>query len=104
MADGSENQGNTQAKRVVDLLCQGHCVVAPRQSLVRIAKTPQRPRPTAAAHYPSVLPIEERRGTVLLGIVERHPLDKVRERRGDRAQVEQARSQDTMRCYEQGNV
>ena len=65
-----------------NLLRQGHRLVALRQPLVRIAQEPQRPGGKAVAHHPSVLPIEERRGTVLLGIVERDTLRKVRVRSG----------------------
>ena len=50
-----------------------------------------------------VVPIEERRGAVL-GVVERHPLLQVRERRGSRAQVQQGRPQGTVRLQEHGRV
>ena len=69
-------------KGCATLLRQGHRLVAPRQPLVRIAQVPQRPRGKAVANHASVLPIEERRGAVLLGIVERDTLRKVRVRRG----------------------
>src|SRR5262245_48070859 len=35
--------GKTQTKRVRNLLCQGHRLLALRQPLVRIAQVPQRP-------------------------------------------------------------
>ena len=82
MEHGSKAQGKTQAKGVRTLLRQGHRLVAPRQPLVRIAKIPQRPGGIAAANHASVVPIEERRGAVLLGVVEGYPLCKVRVRRG----------------------
>ena len=104
MEHGSKVQGKTQAKGVRTLLRQGHRFLAPRQPLVRIAQVPQRPGGKAVAHHPSVLPIEERRGTVLLGIVERYPLGKVRVRSGYRAQVEQRRPQGTVRRHQHGSV
>ena len=82
MEHGSTAQGKTQAKGVRTLLRQGHRLVAPRQPLVRIAQEPQRPGGIAVANHTSVLPIEERRGAVLLGIVERYTLCKVRVRCG----------------------
>ena len=78
--------------------------LAPRQPLVRIAQIPQRPGVKAVANHPSVLPIEERRGAVLLGIVEGYPLRKVRVRSGYRSQLEQCRPQGTVRRHEHGSV
>jgi len=51
-----------------------------------------------------VVTIEERRGTTLLGVVERHPLHQVRERRGSRTQVEQGRPQGTVRFQKHGLI
>ena len=67
-------QGKTQAKRVRNLLRQGYGFLGPCAPLLRIAQTPQRPRTMAAARHTSVVPIEDRRGTVLLQVVERYPL------------------------------
>src|SRR5262249_21773407 len=47
---------------------------------------------------------EERRGTVLLGIVQRYTLRKVCVRIGYRTQGEQRRSQGTVRRHEHGRV
>src|SRR5215831_9648077 len=91
MEHSSKEQRESQAKRVRNLLRQGHCLVAPRQPLVRIAKIPQRPTGTAMTHGTSVHPIEERRGTALLRIGERYTLGKVRVCSGYRAQVKQCR-------------
>src|SRR6266705_2720132 len=74
MEPGSKAQGEAQAKRVGTLLRQGHCLVVPCQPLVRIAQIPQRPGSQAMAHHASILPIEERRSSVLLGVVEGYPL------------------------------
>src|SRR5215475_14690581 len=79
------------------LLCQGHCLVAPRQPLVRIAKIPHRKGAIAVASHARVLAIEERRGAVLLGIIEYYTLRKMCLCSGYRTQVEQRRSQGTMR-------
>ncbi len=57
-----------------------------------------------AANHASVLPIAERRGTVLLGVVERDPLLQVRVRRGYRSQDEQRRPQGTVGHQEQSRV
>src|SRR5262249_41444478 len=91
MEPGSTAQGISQAKGMGTLLPKGHRFVVPRQPLSRIAKIPQRPGGKAVTHYTSVLPIEQCRGTVLLGIVERYTLRKVCVRIGCRAQVEQRR-------------
>ena len=64
--DGSFAQGETQAQRV-RLLRQGHGFLPPCQRLVRIAKIPQRPGVAATTRHPNVLPVEERRSTVLGG-------------------------------------
>src|SRR5439155_24835009 len=85
MEPGSKAQGETQAKRVGTLLRQGHCLVVPCQPLVRIAQIPQRPGSQAMAHHASILPIEERRSSVLLGVVEGYPLCTVCLCRGDRS-------------------
>ena len=82
MEHGSPAQGKTQAKGACTLLRQGHCLLAPRQPLVRRAQVPQHPSSIAAANHASVLPIEERRGTVLRGVVQGYPLRKVRVRSG----------------------
>jgi hypothetical protein len=104
MEDSSMTQSITQAKGMRTLLRQGHRLVVPRQPLVRIAKPPQRPGGTAEANHASVLPIEERRGAVLLGVVERHTLRKVCVCKGWRSQVEQRRPQGTVRCHEHCGV
>src|SRR5262249_58938819 len=85
-------QGITQTIGMCTLLCQGHRLIVSCQSLVRIAKEPQRYGGMAAAHHTSVLSIEERKGAVLLGIIERHVLYQMGIRRGCRAQEEQRRS------------
>src|SRR5262245_22588836 len=71
MECGSRNQGKTQAKRVCTLLCQGQRFVDPRQPLLSIAEEPQRQSSKAMAQHTGILAIEEGRGTVLLGIIER---------------------------------
>ena len=76
MEYGSFTQGETQAKRLCDLLRQGHCFLAPCQRLVRISKIPQCPGDTAETRHTNIFAIEERRGTVLLGIVECYTLGK----------------------------
>src|SRR5262249_54491521 len=75
-------QSITQAHGVRTLLCQGHCLGAPRQPLMRIAQTPQCPSAQAATKFPGVFSVEECRGTVLLGIIELYPLSKVHVRCG----------------------
>src|SRR5215510_13088716 len=95
MDHSSTAQDPPQAKGVCNLLREGHRLLALRQPLVRIAQTPQRPGSKAMANHPSVLSIEERRGTVLLGIVQRYTLRQVCVRLGDRTQGEQRRSQGT---------
>src|SRR4029450_3308122 len=104
MVHSSTGQDQTQAKRVCNLLGAGHRLLALRSPLVRIAQTPQCPGSKAMANHPSVLAIEERRSTVLLGIVERYTLRKGCVRIGYRAQVEQRRSQGTVRRHEHGSV
>src|SRR5215471_8197303 len=80
MENGSSHQSKTQTKGMRNLLRQGHCLVAPRQRLVRRAQVPQRPSSKAVANHAFIVPIEEYRGAVLLGIVERCALCKVRVR------------------------
>src|SRR5262245_22977667 len=75
---GSTVQGVSQAKGVCPLLRQGHRLLDPRQPLVRIAQQPEEMGVMAAARHPSILPIEQRRGTVLLEIIEREPLCQMR--------------------------
>src|SRR4029453_4134226 len=82
MEPGSNAPGIRQAKGVRTLLRQGHRLVVPCQPLVRIAKTPQRAGTNAMAKHTRVLPIEDRRGVMLLGVIERYPLRQVRVRRG----------------------
>ena len=82
MDHGRIAQGKTQAKGVCNLVRQGHRLLATRQPLVRRAQVPQRPSGMDAAHHTSVLPIEDRRGVVLLGIVDLYTLRQVRVRRG----------------------
>jgi hypothetical protein len=86
MEHSPNTQGITQTKGVRTLLRQGHRLLAPRQPLVRIAQVPQRPGSNAMANHTRVLPVEERMGAVLLGVVERDPLRHVRVRRGWRSQ------------------
>src|SRR5215813_3123632 len=87
MEHGSKVQGKTQAEGGCTLLRQGHCLVALCQPLVRIPKIPQRPHGVDVANHASILPIEERRGTVLRGVVQGYPLRKVGVRSGYRSQV-----------------
>src|SRR5262245_30808603 len=87
MADCRTPHGDTQAKGVRQVLCQGHRFVNLRPPLVKIAKQPQRPSTIAAARHTSVLPIEERKGTVLLRGVQGDPLRKVGMRLGCPSQV-----------------
>src|SRR5438874_1608571 len=70
MEEGSKHQGMSQAKRIRKLLRQGRRLNAPRQPLLRIAQTPQCPSGVAVANHTNILPIEERRGAVLPGVVE----------------------------------
>ena len=56
--------------------------LAPRQPLVRITQGPQRPGGVDVAQHATIVPIAERRGAVLLSIVERHPLRKMGVRSG----------------------
>ena len=56
------------------------------------------------ANHARVLPIEDRRGVVLLGVVERYPLRQVRVRRGWRAQEGQCRPQGTVGRHEHCGV
>src|SRR5262245_61623147 len=100
MEHGSQAQGISQAKGVHTLLRQRYRLTASRQPLVRIAEMPQCPSGIAMTHHPRVFSIEECRATVLLGIVERHPLRMGCVRQGDLSQVEQCPPQDTMRHQE----
>ena len=77
MDHGSETQGKTQAEGVPNLVHQRPCFVALHQPLLRIAKRPQRQGGIGMAPYAIILPREERRGVVLLGIVKRYTLRKV---------------------------
>src|SRR5262249_37140837 len=97
MEHGSTTHGNTQAKGVCNLLRQRHRLLALRQLLVRIAQEPQRPGAKAVAHHTRVIPMQERRGTMLLGVVECNTLRKMRVRSGSISQHQQRRSQGTMR-------
>src|SRR5262245_51001655 len=85
----SSHQGKTQAQVVRTLLRQDYGFLTPRQPLVRVAKIPQRPRVPNVAQHARILPIEERRGTMLLGVIECHALRQVRVRCGWRSQPEQ---------------
>src|SRR5712691_9658349 len=73
-------QGIAEAKGMRHVLRQGHRLIGPCESLVRIAKPPQRQRGMATAHHARVLPIEEHRGAVLLGIIKRYALCQMRVR------------------------
>src|SRR6266446_8750525 len=63
MEHSSKEQRESQAKGVGNLQRQGHRCMALCQSLVRIPQRPQRPGGKTVAHYTSVFPIQERRGT-----------------------------------------
>src|SRR5262249_23856863 len=104
MEHGSNTQGNAQAKGGRHLLCQGQCLLAPCQRLVRIAQYPEDMGVKAAAIHPQVLPIQERRSAVLLGVVEGYPLYEVRMRSGWRSQVEQCIPQGKVRRQKHGSV
>ena len=104
MEHGSTDQGETQAKRVRNLLSQSHRLVHLRPPLFSIAKRPERPSGIDVANQTSILPIEERRGTVLLEIVEGYPLGKMRLRIGDDSQGQQCRSQSTVRSTKHGSI
>ena len=104
MEHGSKAQDKTQAKGVRTLLRQGHRCVDPRQPLVRIAQVPQRPGGKAVANHARVLPIEDRSGAVLLGIVERYTLRQVPVRRGWHTQAEQRRPHGTVRRHKHSRV
>src|SRR5262249_36834754 len=97
-------QGMTQAKRVRTLLCQRHRLLTSHQPLIRIAKYPQRPSGVDVANHASILPIEERRGTMLRGVVQGNPLRKVCLCRGERAHPEQRHASCTVRCYQHARV
>src|SRR5215468_3635762 len=56
------------------------------------------------AQHTGILAIEEGRGTVLLGIIERQTLCQMRGRRGYRAQEEQRRPQGAVRRHKHGSV
>ena len=89
-----------QAKRVGELLCQGHGFLDACPRLVRIAQVPQRRGGIAAAQHPGILPMEEHRGTVLLGLIEGDALGKMRVRRGDRSLLEYRRPHVSMRRHQ----
>src|SRR5262245_8325980 len=74
MEKGSKAQDITQTRWVDHGLRQGHRLLVPCQPLLRIPQRPQRPGGMAAAHHACVLPIEERQGTVPLGIIKRYAL------------------------------
>src|SRR5262249_7208443 len=78
--------GKTEAIGVRQLLRQRHRFLVAYPPLVRIAQDPQRPGGMTVARHPSVHPIEQHSGAVLLGVIERYPLRKVCLCRGDRAQ------------------
>ena len=100
MEEGSLVQGKTEGVGVRNLLRQGHRLLALRQPLIRIAQVPQCQGSLAVANHTSILPMPERRGAVLLGVVECHTLRKMRVRSGDRPQLVQCRPQDSMRRHE----
>src|SRR5262249_38277798 len=104
MEHSRTTQGKTQAEGVCTLLRQRHRLLAPRQPLRRTPQRPQCPSATAVAHHTHILPMQERRGTVLLGIVECHPLCPVRERQGCLSQVEQRCPQGTVHRHEHGSI
>src|SRR5215831_3056979 len=97
-------QGITQTEGVRALLRQCHRLLTLRQPLVRIAKNAQRTSRKALAHHASVLPMQERRGAVLLGIIERYTLRKMGVRLGCHAQIIQCRPQSAVRRYQHGGV
>src|SRR5215510_3259889 len=99
-----KEQSESQAKGMRHLLCQGHCLAAPCQPLIRIPQMPQRPGVMTPAYHASIRPIEKRVGAVLLAIVEGYALGQVRVRSGKRSQVVQGRSQGTMCRDKHGSV
>src|SRR5262245_610407 len=74
MKHNSKEQRESQTKGVGNLQRQRHRCLALCQPLVRIAQRPQRPGGKTVTHHASIFPIQERRGTMLLGIVERDAL------------------------------
>src|SRR5262249_11940252 len=99
-----KTQNESQAKGVRTLLRQGYCLIVLHLPLVRIAQVPERPSSMATAYHAIVLPIEERRGAMLLGIVERYALYQVRECRGLLSHEGQRRPQGTARSTKHGNI
>src|SRR5262245_30768774 len=59
MEHGSKAQSKRQAKRVVNLPRYGHRLLALRQPLLRIPKTPQRQSGKVMAQHPRVLAIKQ---------------------------------------------
>src|SRR5215471_2027176 len=96
--------GETQAKGVRQVLRQSQRVLDLPPPLVRIAQGPQRPSGVGMATHACVLPIEERRRAVLLGIVERYPLRIVSVRLGDASREEERCPQSTVRPQQHGSV
>jgi hypothetical protein len=86
------------------LLRQGHRLLAPHQPLRRIATYPQRQRGKAVTHHTRVVPIAQRSGAVLLGVVQGYPLRQMRVRSSDRSQLVQCHPQGTVCRHEHGSV
>ena len=55
-------------------------------------------------HHARILSIEERRGAVLLGVVQGYPLRQVCLCRGDRAHEKPCRPQGTVRRHKHGSI
>ena len=88
MNPGRPGQGNSQAKRVRQLLSYGESLVAPPEGLVRIAQRPQGQGPIGEAGYSGV-----QHGTVgaaLLRVVEGNPLLQVLSARDTLAKITQS--------------
>src|SRR5262245_9306195 len=86
MKHNSIVQGISQVKGVRQLCSQGECLMTPVQSLLWIAKPPEDQGYIGQAPRPRILPVEGGMGTMLLGIVEGHPLFQMRQGRDKVAQ------------------
>src|SRR5215470_3584592 len=78
MEPGSTGQGKDQAKRVCHLLRKGHRFVNLCPPLGWIPQKPQRRGSNVTTRHASILPIEERRGAMLLGVVKSDSLCRMR--------------------------
>jgi hypothetical protein len=70
----SNAQGQSQAKRVRQLVGQGENLANPPKGLVWVAKKPEGLSHPREATHASIIPVEEGMGAMLLGIVESNPL------------------------------